>query len=328
MKLLAPDAVWVDCLAASESPFDAERANMRGEQTHSDVPRIDTALVARLITDQFPQWAKLPIVELPSAGTDHAMYRLGDDKVVRLPRMPSVARQVDTEQRWLPRLAPQLPLQVPIPLGRGVPGQGFPMPWSVHAWLDGENALEMPIVDLRDAAIELGAFVAALRRIDATGGPRSFRGGPVSTSGYDVRAAIRDLGADGTIDGDAVTAAWEHVLALPQWEGTPSWLHGDLMPGNLLTRHGRLTGVIDFGVLGIGDPACDLIPGWYLFGSETRELFRDAADVDDSTWARGRGWALCLGLGAEHYYRIKNPGLAAVGRRALFEALTDCRSTG
>jgi len=162
------------------------------------------------------------------------------------------------------------------------------MPWSVYAWLDGENAFDRPIVDLRDAAIELGRFVAALRRVDGTGGPQSFRGGPVSTSGYDVRAPIRDLGADGTIDAEAATAAWEQVLALWQWEGKPSWLHGDLMPGNLLTRHGRLTGVIDFGLLGIGDPACDLIPAWYLFGGETRELFRTAADVDDTTWARGR----------------------------------------
>jgi aminoglycoside phosphotransferase (APT) family kinase protein len=301
---------------------------MRAERTHSDELDIDAALVARLIAAQFPQWANLPVVKLPSAGTDHAMYRLADDMVVRLPRMSAVARQVETEQRWLPHLAPHLPLQVPEPLGRGVPGQGFPMPWSVYAWLDGENAFDRPIIDLRDAAIELGGFVAALRRVDATGGPNSFRGGPVSTSGYDVRAPIRDLGADGTIDGEAATAAWEQVLALPQWEGKASWLHGDVMPGNLLTRHGRLTGVIDFGVVGIGDPACDLIPGWYLFGGDTRELFRAAADVDDTTWARGRGWALCLGLGAERYYRISNPALAAVGRRAMFAALADYRRTG
>jgi aminoglycoside phosphotransferase (APT) family kinase protein len=301
---------------------------MRDEMMHSGKPVTDTELVAGLIADQFPQWANLPIVKLPSAGTDHAMYRLGEDMVVRMPRIPEAAHQVDTEQRWLPHLAPHLPLRVPVPLGLGVPGEGFPMPWSVYAWLDGDNAIDRPIDDLRDAAIELGRFVAALRRVDATGGPQSFRGGPVSTSGYDVRVPIRDLGADCTIDPVAATAAWEQVLALPQWEGEPSWLHGDLMPGNLLTRHGRLTGVIDFGVVGIGDPACDLIPAWYLFGGVTRELFRGAADVDDITWARGRGWALCLGLGAAHHYRIKNPALATVGQRAMFEALADYRSPG
>jgi aminoglycoside phosphotransferase (APT) family kinase protein len=310
-------------LAVIEASTGRQWATVRREKMNSVELDIDTALVARLIADQFPQWSNLPVVKVASAGTDHAMYRLAEDMVVRLPRIPRAADQVDTEQRWLPQLATHLPLQVPVPLGRGVPGQGFPMPWSVYTWLDGENAFDRPIIDLRDAAIELGGFVAALRRVDATGGPQSFRGGPVSTSGYDVRAPIRDLGADGTIDAEAATTAWEQVLALPQWEGKPSWLHGDLMPGNLLTRDGRLTGVIDFGVVGIGDPACDLIPAWYLFGGDTRELFRAAADVDDSTWARGRGWALCLGLGAEHYYRIKNPALATVGRRAMFEALAD-----
>jgi aminoglycoside phosphotransferase (APT) family kinase protein len=301
---------------------------MRGEKMHADEVDIDAALVTSLIAAQFPQWASLPVVKLPSAGTDHAMYRLADDMVVRLPRIQRAADQVDREQRWLPHLAPHLPLHVPAPLGRGAPGQGFPMPWSVYAWLDGENAFDRPIIELRDAAIELGGFVAALRRVDATGGPQSYRGGPMSTSDDEAtRAAIRDLGAEGMIDGEAATAAWEQVLALPQWEGTPGWLHGDLMPGNLLTRHGRLTGVIDFGIVGIGDPACDLIPAWYLFSGDTRELFRAATDVDDATWARGRGWALCLGLGSEHYYRNKNPALAAVGRRAMFEALADYADT-
>jgi aminoglycoside phosphotransferase (APT) family kinase protein len=143
-----------------------------------------------------------------------------------------------------------------------------------------------------------------------------------------TRAAIRDLGEEGMIDGGAATAAWEQVRTLPQWQGPPCWLHGDLMPGNLLTRRGRLTAVIDFGTVGVGDPACDLIPAWYLFDGDTRELFRAAADVDDQTWARGRGWAMCLGLGAEHYYRTKNPVLAGVGRRAMFEALAEYRSTG
>jgi aminoglycoside phosphotransferase (APT) family kinase protein len=203
------------------------------------------------------------------------------------------------------------------------------MPWSVYAWVDGENAFDRPVVDLHDAAIELGAFLVALRGVDATGGPPSYRGGPMSASDdAATRSAIRVLSAEGLIDGAVATAAWEQVLELPQWEGEPGWLHGDLMPGNLLTRHGRLTGVIDFGIVGIGDPACDLTPAWYLFSGETRELFRSAADVDDITWARGRGWVLRLGLGSEHYYRTKNPALATVGRRAMFEALADIGSTG
>ncbi|MFE9966545.1 phosphotransferase [Streptomyces sp. NPDC005525] len=166
------------------------------------------------------------------------MRRGTSNMVVRLPRIPGAARQVDKEQRWLPHLAPHLPLDLPVPLGKGVPGEGYGLPWSVYRWLDGDNAYDEPIIDLGHAAVELGRFVAALRQVDATGGPVSFRGGPVRTREDDVRAAIRDLGADGTVDAAAATAAWEEVLQLPQWDGAPVWIHNDLLPGNLLVRKG------------------------------------------------------------------------------------------
>ena len=290
---------------------------------HADEIDIDGPLVERLVAAQFPQWAHLPVTAVRSAGTDHAMFRLGDDMTVRLPRIPGAARQVGKEQRWLPYLAPHLTLPVPAPLGSGVPGHGYGLPWSVYRWLDGENLFDEPLPDLRDAAVELGRFVAELRRIDATGGPVSSRGGPVRTRDAEVRAAIRDLGADGTVDAGAATAAWEEVLRLPQWEGAPVWTHGDLLPGNLLARNGRLSAVIDFGVLGTGDPACDMMAAWTVLSGGARELFREAAGADDATWARGRGWALCFGLTADHYYRVRNPVLAAVGRRAASEALAD-----
>jgi aminoglycoside phosphotransferase (APT) family kinase protein len=197
---------------------------------------IDDALVRRLVAEQFPQWAGLPVTEVPSAGTDNVMYRLGDDMVVRLPRQPGGARQVDKEQRWLPLLAPHLPLPVPVPLGRGEPTSGYGESWSVLRWLDGENTFDAPLAEPVVTAVELGRFVAALHRADATGGPPSWRGGPVAANDADVRAAIRDLGADGTVDGDAATALWEDVVRLPQWDGAPVWLHGDLLPGNLLTE--------------------------------------------------------------------------------------------
>ncbi|CAL9430320.1 hypothetical protein SUDANB37_02049 [Streptomyces sp. enrichment culture] len=290
---------------------------------HDDELDIDADLVGRLIAARFPRWADLPVTRVPSAGTDNAMYRLGDDLVVRLPRVPGAARQVAKEQRWLPRLAPHLPLAVPVPVGRGEPGEGFPLPWSVLRRLDGADAYDEPLTDLEGAAESLGRFVRALRGVDATDGPPAFRGGPVHGRDADVRAAIQDLGADGTVDGDAATDAWEAVLRLPQWEGDPVWLHGDLLPGNLLGRGGTLSAVIDFGGLGVGDPACDLMPAWTVLTAGTREVFRAAADVDDATWARGRGWALCFGLTAEHCYRVRNLVLAAVGHRAAAEALAD-----
>jgi aminoglycoside phosphotransferase (APT) family kinase protein len=290
---------------------------------HADELDIDTELVRRLVAEQFPQWAGLPVCEIPSAGTDNAVFRLGKGMVVRLPRRPDGARQVDKEQRWLPLLAPRLPLTVPVPLGRGEPALGYGQPWSVLRWLDGTNAYDAPIADLACAAGQLGRFVAALRKADAIGGPASWRGGPVAANDAYVRAAIRDLGADGTVDADAATVLWEEAVGLPQWDGDPVWLHGDLLPGNLLTEGGRLTAVIDFGGLGVGDPAADTLAAWAVLTADSRPLFREAAEVDDATWARGRGWALCFGLMAEHYYRETNPVLAAVGHRAVAEALAD-----
>jgi aminoglycoside phosphotransferase (APT) family kinase protein len=285
---------------------------------------IDAELVSRLVAEQFPEWADLPVTRVASAGTDNAMYRLGEEMVVRLPRLLGGARQIDKEHRWLPYLAPLLPLAVPVPLAKGEPGHGYALPWGVYRWLDGDNAYDAQLTELAGPAVELGRFVAALRRIDATGGPASFRGGPVGAHDEYVRTAIHDLGADGTHDAELATAVWEETLALPQWTGAPVWLHGDLLPCNLLTGAGRLTAVIDFGCIGVGDPAADALPAWALFTAETRALFREAAEVDDAIWARGRGWALCFGLMAEHYYRGgRNQVLADVGRRAVAEVLAE-----
>ncbi|KQV14852.1 MULTISPECIES: aminoglycoside phosphotransferase family protein [unclassified Kitasatospora] len=294
---------------------------MSGIRMHADEIDIDVPLVVRLIAEQFPAWAALPVRKVRSAGTDNAMFRLGEELVVRLPRIPDAAGQVEKEQRWLPYLAPHLPLRVPAPLGRGVPAVGFPFAWSVYGWLDGEDAFGATLADPGRAAAELGRFVAALRRVEAAGGPPSFRGGPVSGLDDYVRAAIRDLGADQA----AVTAAWEEVLGLPQWEDAPVWVHSDLLPGNLLLERGRLSAVIDFGAVGVGDPACDMLAAWTLLGADTRGRFRECAEVDEATWARGRGWALAWGLVADHHYRATNPVLATVGRRAVTEALVDRR---
>ncbi|MFF0423330.1 aminoglycoside phosphotransferase family protein [Streptomyces sp. NPDC004520] len=287
-------------------------------------PRIDTALVERLIAAQFPDWAGLPVREVDSAGTDNAMFRLGDELAVRLPKADWAEGQAEKEQRWLPHLAPHLPLPVPVPVGRGVPGEGYGRAWSVFAWLDGDDAYDAPITDLAHAAVELGRFGRSLRAVDAAGGPASSRGGPVT--GWEdgnLPGAVRELGAEGVVDTELAMEAWESVLRLPQWDGPPVWTHGDLLPGNLLSHGGRLGAVIDFGCLGVGDPAVDTMPAWSLLTADTRPLFREASRVDDATWARGRGWALCWGLVTEHYYREKNPVLAAVAHRTWSEALAD-----
>jgi aminoglycoside phosphotransferase (APT) family kinase protein len=298
---------------------------------HADEVDTDVSLVGRLLAAQFPPWADLPIRPVPSAGTDNALYRLGDDMVVRLPRLLVAIGQVDKEHRWLPRLAPLLPLAIPVPLGQGAPGEGYPWHWSVYRWLAGENATIERLAAPRQAATELGQFIAALQRIDPTGGPppgahNSFRGVPLEMRDPETRAAIATL--HGTLDAGALTAAWEAALQAPAWRGPPVWIHGDLQSGNLLAQHGRLRAVIDFGCLGVGDPACDLQVAWNLLSAETRHVFRAALAVDDATWARGRGWALSVGLVALPYYQSTNPVLAGISRRAIAQALADHRASG
>lgn len=304
---------------------------MPAGKMHIDEVDTDVSLVRRLLAAQFPQWADLSIERVQSAGTDNAIYRLGDDMAVRLPRIQWATAQADKEHRWLPKLAPHLPLAIPIPLAKGAPGEGYPWYWSVHRWLEGENATIERIADLRQAAADLAQFVAALQRIDPSGGPppgrHNFgRGEPLAMRDAGTRAAIETLRGMGMLDDAgvaAVTAAWEAALQAPAWQGPPVWVHGDLQSGNLLAVQGRLTAVIDWGCLGVGDPASDVMAAWLFLSAETRDVFRTALQVDDATCARGRGWALSVGLIALPYYHSTNPVLAGIGQRAIDEVLAD-----
>ncbi|MFI5533882.1 aminoglycoside phosphotransferase family protein [Kitasatospora sp. NPDC051853] len=291
---------------------------------HADEFDTGPGLVRKLIDDQFPHWAGLAITPVRSAGTDNAMYRLGEELVVRLPRIPGAVPDVAKEQHWLPLLAPHLPLTVPAPVAHGAPAPDFPHPWSVQHWLPGTSLIDHPVADLAAVARDLGAFVAALRSVPLPGGPAGYRAGPLGTHDEAVRAAIRspDGPPDPDADPAAVLAVWEQALAAPAWPGPPVWTHGDLLPGNLLARQGRLTAVIDFGCGGVGDPACDLLPAWAVLDAGTRPLFREAAAPDRATWLRARGWALAFALPARDHYRTTNPTLAAIARRTVRELFT------
>jgi aminoglycoside phosphotransferase (APT) family kinase protein len=296
---------------------------------HADEVETDVSLVRRLLAAQFPQWANLELEPVESAGTDNAIYRLGDGLAVRLPRVERATQQVDKEHEWLPRLAPHLPLAIPVPLARGTPGEGYPWHWSVCPWLEGENATIERVADLREAATDLALFVTALQRIDPAGGPppgkHNFgRGEPLAQRDRSTREAIRAL--DGMLDTQAVTAAWEAALETPLWAGLPVWIHGDISPGNLLAVQGRLSAVIDFGCLGVGDPACDVMIAWMLLSGESREVFREALSVDDATWARGRGWALSWALIFIPYYLETNPVGVRHAWRTIEAVLSDDRS--
>ena len=286
---------------------------------HSGTHVIDDDLVRRLIAGQFPRWAGLAVERFPSGGTVNAMYRLGDDMVVRLPLVRGGVGDVSLEREWLPRLAPLLPTRVPEVLGNGEPAEGYPWPWSVYRWLAGENpqagALSEPVLMAED----LAEFVAAMRSITLPGAPKAHRGGPVASLDAATRAAIEELRGipQEGVDCDAATAAWEAALRAPGWDGPAVWLHADLMPGNLLVDGGRLISVIDFGCVGVGDPACDLFPAWNLLPANARKVFREALSVDDATWTRGRGRTLSQALIALPYYRNTNPAMARNARHVI-----------
>lgn len=286
---------------------------------HPGMHPVDDDLVRRLIAAQFPQWAGLAVRRWPSDGTVNAMYRLGDDMVVRLPLVQGGAGDVLMEREWLPRLAPRLPARIPEVLGAGEPAQGYQWPWSVYRWLAGEHpeagALTEPVL----LAGDLAAFVAAMRSITLPDAPKAHRGGPVASLDAATRAAIRELRGipEEGVDCAAVAAVWEQALRAPGWDGPPVWLHADLMPGNLLIDGGRLASVIDFGCVGAGDPACDLFPAWNLLPADAREVFREALAVDDATWIRGRGRTLSQALIALPYYRRTNPAMARNARHVI-----------
>ena len=299
---------------------------MCAQKMHADEIDIDVTLVRRLLAAQFPRWANLPLMPVPSAGTDNAIYRLGDDLAVRLPRIPGAVGQVEKECAWLPRLAPHLPLAIPVPLVKGAPGAGYPHPWSIGPWCPGGPPAIERLADPHRAATDLARFLIALQRIDPAGGPlpgeHNFgRGVPLAQRDRGTRAAIAALA--GMIDTEAVTAAWDAALLAPVWRGTPVWIHGDLSAGNLLAVDGRLSAVIDWGGLSVGDPACDLMIAWTLFAGESRAAFRAALGVDEATWARGRGWALSWALIFIPYYMETNPVGVAGARCTIAEVLAD-----
>jgi aminoglycoside phosphotransferase (APT) family kinase protein len=300
---------------------------MPAPRMHADEVDVDDALVRRLVATQFPQWANLRIEPVEPRGTDNALYRLGDDMVVRLPRTERTTATLEKERKWLPMLAPHLPLAVPIPLAEGTPGEGYPFVWSVYSWLRGENATVERVTDLSRLATDLATFVAALERIEPAGGPppgrhNFFRGEPLAARDAAVRESIRELGDE--IDVAVVTEAWEATLGVPEWQRTPVWIHGDLDSRNLLVEEGRLGAVIDWGGLGVGDPACDVMVAWKVLSAETRHIFRSELSVEDAAWARGRGWALSQALNALTYYTMEtNAVLVREARGWLAEVLAD-----
>jgi aminoglycoside phosphotransferase (APT) family kinase protein len=287
---------------------------------HEDELELDEALVRRLLAEQFPEWAGLPLRRIEPSGTVNAIFRLGDGLSVRLPRRQGPSEPGSTELDWLPKLAPELPLDVPVPVAQGRPSADYPWFWEIHTWVEGETA---PVgeIDGIQAARDLAALVCALQKIDPSGAPAG-RGIPLAE-----RATQMAWWAE-RFEGDPrAIPEWERIVAeTPPWERPPVWHHGDLDCRNWLVRHGRISGVIDWGSMGVGDPACDVMVAWKLHSAAARDAFRDALPTDDATWERARGWAISQAIAALAYYTPENnPGLYREAETWLALALSDGR---
>ncbi|WP_372344485.1 aminoglycoside phosphotransferase family protein [Streptomyces sp. KL116D] len=297
---------------------------------HDDEPDIDEALVRGLVDGQFPRWAGLPLKPVDSHGTSNVLFRLGDEHVVRLPRRAGAVPDLAAERRWMPLLAAASPVAVPEPVAEGRPDLGYPWAWAVHRWVPGAIPVVGRLEQPEALAGDLAVFVTALRGVDTTGAPRSYRGAPLPERDADTREVIGRLGAatgtgtgiDTDIDTDAALAVWDAAVRAPRRE-PDVWLHADLQPGNLLVEDGRLAAVIDFECMGLGDPAVDLIVAWYVLDAPERRTFRDAVGQDPDLWARGRGWALAVAAAELDYYRVSNPFMARTARRVIGEVLAE-----
>ena len=282
---------------------------------------IDVGLVKALVATQFPEYGELPLEPVAAMGLDNSLYRLGSELVVRLPRRQIGADLVQKEHHYLPGLASRLPVPIPVPIQKGLPGHGFPWPWSICPWFEGELAALASIEDFTELARSLARFILALQAVEVpSGAPTGWRHGPLSAHDGVARRHIAAVGQ--VVDVEAITAAWEAAVALPAWSGPSVWVHGDLHPANLVVNDGRLAAVLDFGDLAVGDPAVDLISAWMLLPVRTRLRFRQLIGVDDPTWDRGRGWALYLGL-ACLASSADNPVLAGIGRLAVDQVLAE-----
>jgi aminoglycoside phosphotransferase (APT) family kinase protein len=287
---------------------------------HDGETEISTGIVRRLLAEQFPELAGLAVREVRSTGTVNRIFRIGDDLYARLPRIEKWAADLELEWRSAARLASRLSLMIPEPVAKGSPAAAYPLPWAIYRWIDGEPYADELVEDEEGAARDLAAFVASLRAVPL--GPGVPPGGrrPLRALDEGIRGKIDGLRFE--MDVGAAFAVWSDALAAPEWDGTPVWVHADLLRPNVLVNHGTVTAVIDFGMAGAGDPAADVIAAWTVFGGAGRAVYRDALGVDDGTWRRARGYALFQVTGIA-YYSQTNPGFAALARRTVREVLAE-----
>lgn len=288
----------------------------------SEKSPIDVFLIRSLLSEQFPQWQNLPLVLIPGDGTDNVIYKLGEDKCIRFSCAPEITAKVRGQYSFLKEMPP-LPLFIPTLLVEARASKLYNGYWSVWSWLKGRDAFVSPPQDLCQAARDLATFLKTVHQARPPKGLHlAYRGCPLSFREEAVQKAVTAISDRMRFEKD-VMRMWEDALCTPAWDKDLVWVHGDLLPSNILTAQGRLSGVIDWDLMGVGDPACDLIPAWSLFESKSRAVFRDCLEIDEFTWRRARGWALAIALVILPYYWETNPTLVSVAKKILKTVLED-----
>ena len=286
---------------------------------------INTDLVKKLISEQFPEYAHLPIKSVRKQGHDNRTYRLGNDMLVRMPSAEYYALKVPKEQELLPLLKPYLSVDIPVPIKMGNPSHDYPFNFSIYKWLDGTSANFLKLNDkaLESIAIELAKFLKELHGITGIDGPspgknNGWGGDHVSVYDEGARKQISELSE--IIDEYKAMELWEQACKTKR-NKTPVWIHGDFAFGNFLIKDGKLSGVIDFGGMAIGDPAGDLVIAWTFLKGKSREIFKQAMDLDSDTWIRSRGWALWKATFDLCQIKNKNSAEALIQKRVIQEVL-------
>lgn len=284
---------------------------------------INKVIISTLIREQFPQWAGLQIKPVPKSGHDNRTYLLGDEMTVRLPSSEAYVPQVEKEYRWLPVLKKFVSLPISCPIAKGLPGAGYPFPWLVNRFIQGENASYENIGSLDVFAADLALFLKEFKSADTAGaplaGPHNFyRGGDLGVYHEETEQALDEL--KGILPTDKLQSLWDKAISA-KWYGKDVWIHGDVAPGNLLVQDGRLCGVIDFGIMGVGDPSCDYAMAWTFFDKKSRKTFLDVLECDNKTADRARGWALWKALIT---YRDFDQERSALARHTIRTILEEC----
>ncbi len=289
------------------------------EKMHKNELIIEPSMVRELLLTQCPQWADLSLDRIRSSGTDNALFHLGDEFVVRMPRIDWASQSINKEYEWLPQLAPLLTLPISAPIFKGTPTADYPWSWLVSPWHDGANPAFEQSNEYADLAIDLAHFLNEFHALPVTNAPASRRGIPLNNMDEAVMECMQQL--QGDVDTDKLIALWKQLITVPEWEHNSVWLHGDMLPGNILVTDKRLSAVIDFSDVGIGDPAVDCVIAWALLNGPSRQIFKNHIKLDENTWLRGQGWALSIAVIMLPYYKESNPVLAALARRMIGQLL-------